>query len=191
MFRHVDPEQVCGQVLKEIGHSRPPTDLDAICSLWPNLSVHEENLDKEGYLIPLGIHGAEILVRRDDPPVRKKFTIAHELGHWTQAHLIADRISFKVDDPPLMSFRTHDKAQTPEEVWCNRFASGLLMPKTDIDQYVYGSADANLAERMSRGHSVFQVSFEAFMTRIVDVTPINVFEVVKTDAKNQNRTQVS
>ena len=182
MLRYLDPEQVCEQVLRAIGHSGPPTDLDAVCSLWPNLNIHEEDLDKEGYLIPLGVHGAEILIRRNDPPARKKFTLAHELGHWTQAHLKAGQISIEMEDPPLMSFRTHHKRQTPEEVWCNRFAACLLMPKTDIRQYIDSSRGANLADRISRGHAVFQVSREAFMTRITDVTPINVFEVVKTEA---------
>ena len=185
MFSYLDPEQVCEQVLRAVGHSRPPTNLDAVCSLWPNLKIHEEDLDKEGYLIPLGVHGAEILIRRNDPPARKKFTLAHELGHWTQAHLKLGQISFEMDDPPLMSFRAHHKRQTLEEVWCNKFAACLLMPKTDIRQYIDGSRDINLADRISRGHSVFQVSYEAFVTRIIEMMPINVFEVVKTDASTR------
>lgn len=185
MTADLEPEQLSEEVLTRVGHSRPPTNLDAVCSLWPYLKVHEEDLDKEGYLIPLGVHGAEILIRKNDPPARKKFTLAHELGHWTQAHLRAGQISFEMGDPPLMSFRTHDKRQTPEEVWCNKFAACLLMPKTDIRQYIGGSRDTNLADRISKGHSMFQVSSEAFMTRIIDVTPINVFEVVKTDASTR------
>ena len=68
-----DPEHVCEQVLEAVGHSAPPTDLNAVCSLWPDLGVDEEDLDKEGYLIPLGALGAEILIKKSDPPARKKF----------------------------------------------------------------------------------------------------------------------
>ena len=92
-----DPEHTCEQVLEAVGHSAPPTDLNAVCSLWPDLEVDEEDLDKEGYLIPLGIHGAEILVRRSDPTTRKKFTLAHELGHWTLANLEAGQVSLWQD----------------------------------------------------------------------------------------------
>ena len=71
MSHFSDPEQICEQVLRASGHSTPPTDLDAICSLWPDLKIGEEDLDKEGYLIPLGVHGAEILLRKSDPPTIK------------------------------------------------------------------------------------------------------------------------
>ena len=75
MTNFPDPDQICDQILEAVGHTCPPTDLEAVCSLWPDLKVEEEDLDKEGYLIPLGVHGAEILLRRDDPPNRKKFTL--------------------------------------------------------------------------------------------------------------------
>ena len=177
----LDPERVCEQVLRAVGHIAPPTDLDAVCSLWPNLKVDEDDLDKEGYLIPLGVHGAEILLRRDDPPTRKKFTLAHELGHWTQAHIEADRVSLGASKRPSISFQAHQNRQTPEEVWCNKFAACLLMPKRDVFSYIQCNWKIKLADRISRGHSVFQVSHEAFLNRISDMTPINVFEIVCTD----------
>ena len=39
-------EEVCEQLLEAVGHTRPPTDLTAVCSLWPDLEVDEEDLDK-------------------------------------------------------------------------------------------------------------------------------------------------
>ena len=57
-----DPEQACEQILNAVGHDSPPTDLEAVCSLWPDLSIAEEDLDKEGYLVPLGVNGAEVLI---------------------------------------------------------------------------------------------------------------------------------
>ena len=182
-----DPEQVCKQILEAVGHTSPPTDLDAVCSLWSDLHVEEEDLDKEGYLIPLGVHGAEILLRQDDPPNRKKFTLAHELGHWAQAHLKAGRLSFAKSDVPHTSFRTQHKRQTPEEVWCNKFAACLLMPSGDINSYLWNSSEVNLADRISKGHSAFQVSQEAFLNRVRDITPINVFEVVVADTNARIR----
>lgn len=182
-----DPEQVCKQILEAVGHNSPPTDLEAVCSLWSDLHVEEEDLDKEGYLIPLGVHGAEILIRRNDPPNRKKFTLAHELGHWAQAHLKDGQLSLTKVDTPHISFRTDHKRQTPEEVWCNKFAACLLMPNSDIRNYLWSSGEVNLADRISRGHSVFQVSEEAFLNRVRDITPIHIFEVVVADASARIR----
>ena len=177
-----DPEHICEQLLKAVGHGSPPTDLNAVCSLWPGLKVDEEDLDKEGYLLPLGVHGAEILIRRVDPPARKKFTLAHELGHWTLANLKAGQVSLGATNSPSLSFRTQHKRLTPEEVWCNKFAGCLLMPKRDLHNYLYSHGEGNLPERISRGHSVFQVSQEAFLSRTSDATPISVFEVVSSEA---------
>ena len=182
MSFRLDPEPVCDQVLKAVGHSAPPTDLRAICSLWPDLEVNEEDLDREGYLVPLGVHGAEILIRREDAFVRKKFTLAHELGHWAQAHLHAGQLVFGKASGPIASFRTHHKRQTLEEVWCNKFAACLLMPKSDICDYLQASAESNVADRISKGHTVFQVSEEAFLNRVTDITSISVFEIVSGDS---------
>ena len=177
-----DPEDICEQLLDAAGHGAPPTELDAVCSLWPALKVDEEDLDKEGYLLPLGVQGAEILIRRNDPPTRKKFTLAHELGHWTLANLKAGQVSLGETNGPSLPFRTQHKRQTPEETWCNKFAACLLMPMRDIHHYLHDSGEGNLPERISKGHSIFQVSPESFLSRISDITPINVFEVVSADA---------
>ena len=56
-----DAEKISTQLVREAKLSTPPVDLWAISALWPNLRVSEEDLDKEGYLIFLGSHGAELL----------------------------------------------------------------------------------------------------------------------------------
>lgn len=175
-----DPERVSRLLLDRLGHCRPPTDLDAVCKLWPDLSVSEEDLDKEGYLIPLGVHGAELLIRRQDPPARKAFTLTHELGHWVLANLDGANVSFTKTGDSTRSFLPHHARQTPEEVWCNKFAASLLMPKEDIYKYLHDFEDRRLPDRVITGSSVFCVSPEAFFTRVADVTPISLFEVVLT-----------
>lgn len=177
-----DPEVVSAQVLEAIGHSGPPTDLDAVCSLWPRLGVAEEDLDQAGYLIPLGVLGAEILIRRNDPPVRKKFTLAHELGHWTLAHLKTGQICFGDIAAPALTLRTQHKRQTPEEVWCNKFAAGILMPAKDVHDYIQRPSETSLPEKISYGASRFQISEEAFLSRISEITPVSVFEVVSAES---------
>ena len=177
-----DAENVCEQLLEAVGHTRPPTDLTAICSLWPDLEVDEEDLDKEGYLIPLGHLGAEILIRRRDPFTRKKFTLAHELGHWTLANLKAGEVSLGGANGQSLTIQTEHKTGSPVEAWCNKFAACLLMPVGDIRNYLNMVGEGNLPEKISEGHSVFQVSEEAFLSRVPEITPINIFEVVSSDA---------
>ena len=174
-----DLKEICEQVLQASEHRGPPTDLEAICSLWTNLEVNEEDLDQAGYLIPLGVLGATILIRRKDAPTRKKFTLAHELGHWILANVEAGQVCFGKTSALALSFKSQHKRQTPQEVWCNQFAACLLMPARDVDDYFGRHAKSNLPERISKGHMVFQVSQEAFLSRISELKPLSVFEVVK------------
>ncbi len=182
-----DPEQICEEVLKAAGHSGPPTNLKAVSSLWSDLGVIEEDLDQAGYLVSLGVLGADILIRSNDPPARKSFTLAHELGHWTLANLEAGRILFDTKNRAHLPPRSQHKRQTPEETWCNKFAACLLMPKGDLNDYLKDPRQPGLPERIWNGHSVFQVSQEAFLSRISEKTSINVFEVVTTNASARIR----
>lgn len=178
-MRHFpDPENICNQILNAAGHLAPPTNLKVVCNLWPDIRVSEEELDKEGYLIPLGVHGAIILVRKKDSLNRKKFTLAHELGHWALGNLKDGRLSFGTLENGFVNFRTEHKRQTPEEIWCNRFASCLLMPAEDIRDYLQCPEKTGLADRLATGHEVFAVSEQAFLKRISAIVPINIFEVV-------------
>ena len=178
-----DAEAVSEQVLKAANHHAPPTDLKAVCSLWPQLDVTEEALEKAGYLIPLGVHGAEVLLRKSDPLVRKHFTLAHELGHWVFANLESGHVRYGRTNTPNLPFLTEHKSTTPEEMWCNRFASCLLMPRNDIQRYLGDIVVGNVAAKISVGHTTFRVSQEAFLTRVPQITPIDVFEVVSFDGK--------
>ena len=180
MSNLIDPEQACQQVLTAVGHSGPPTDLEAVCSLWTTLNVHEEDLDQEGYLLCFGGLGADILIRRDNPPSRKRFTLAHELGHWTLANLEKGNVLFGEGNKKTLSLQTQHKRQTPEEAWCNKFAGCLLMPAGDIRSFLDDLSLSNLPHGISCGHTTFRVSQEAFILRICEITPISVFEVVST-----------
>ena len=176
-----DPEQASQQVLTAVGHGGPPTDLEAVCSLWTTLKVHEEDLDQEGYLLSFGALGADILIRKDDSPPRKRFTLAHELGHWTLANLEKENVLFGEGNKKTLSLQTQHKRRTPEEAWCNKFAGCLLMPARDIRSFLNDLNLPSLPHNISFGHEVFRVSQEAFISRISEITPISVFEVVRTD----------
>ena len=165
MPRFPDADELCAQLISEAGCSPPPTDLEAISSLWPRLKVSEENLDREGYLIYLGVQGAELILNRNDSPNRKRFTWAHELGHWVLSH--SQRGEFSLYNTVLTTRSVHGSRQSPEEHWCNDFAGKLLMPTSEIRDYLGSNVD-DFPRRLVSGHAIFQVSEEAFLTRITD-----------------------
>lgn len=103
-----------------------------------------------------------IYVNADDSALRKRFTIAHELGHLT-LHLTSGELEF-VDNAD--SFRT---TADPDTEWtdqrrreweANAFAAALLMPETQVRRKWLELSDA---EGMARW---FQVSRPAMDIRL-------------------------
>jgi Zn-dependent peptidase ImmA (M78 family) len=66
-----------------------------------------------------------ILVNRNDRPQRKRFTVAHEIGHFV-----------KRGDEPFEYVDRRDTLSTlgsnPEEIYANSFAANLLMPEAEV-----------------------------------------------------------
>ncbi|HUY90697.1 MAG TPA: ImmA/IrrE family metallo-endopeptidase [Pirellulales bacterium] len=103
----------------------------------------------------------EILVNHSHPPARKRYTIAHELGHYV---LHRDQVESFVD-PELNLFRSKPPDQkTPaervREIQANMFAAALLMPEELVRQQLQATND------LPRLASVFQVSHSAMGNRL-------------------------
>ena len=74
-------ERKAQQVLRNAGALTIPVDLDRVPRSL-NVRVHDEDMDEEtaGVLIVKG-EQRHVLVNKDHPQNRRRFTIAHELGH--------------------------------------------------------------------------------------------------------------
>ena len=74
-----------------------------------------------------------ILVNRDDPPFRKRFTIAHELAHHF-LHLLQDGdiVDKAVDLFRMQEQEEEENAVKRREIQANMFAAALLMPADDV-----------------------------------------------------------
>ncbi len=113
------------QVLEKHRVRRAPVDVRALAEHYARVVERPLDPDISGALIPLDTGGWVILVNESHPQVRRRFTIAHELGHmllhgYTTAH--ADR-SFKFRD-------TRSSAGSAlDEIQANQFAAELLMPR--------------------------------------------------------------
>lgn len=135
----------------------PPVNIEGIASVL-GLKVWESKS------LPLGIAGKlfrdehnggesrySIVVRADDPLVRKRFTVAHEIAHYLlHRHLFHGEL---IDDALYRS-----TLSTPIEAQANAFAADLLMPRHLLRQFE-GRSSTELAV-------LFQVSEEAMSIRL-------------------------
>jgi uncharacterized protein DUF955 len=167
-----DPEIVARDLLNRACQLRPPVDLDQMSRLWTDLRISTEPLGREGYLVDLGAQGAELIVNSEDPPTRRRYTIAHELGHWMLKQLTGSTRQRRNTAPDL-----------PSEHWCNEFASALLMPSSWLIEDLRRNRISGLPDSILSLPKKYNVSSEAFRFRVSSVTPVSVVEIYKSNGK--------
>jgi len=111
-----------------------------------------------------GVEGRyTIYINQDDPSTRKRFTIAHELGHYL-LHL-RDQESDKgfrdLRQPIQTALRNPDNI-SPYEREANLFAAAILMPEPQVLEYEPVADVVSLAQ-------IFSVSAQAMRIRLQDV----------------------
>ena len=128
------------------------------------LRVLEGELDEKtlGALIKQPEQDPTILLNEKDGQNRKRFTCAHELGHYV-------RRSAEEDEYTTVDLRnSHSSAGLDsEEIYANEFAASLLMPEDEVKSFVdAGMDELEMAIR-------FKVSREAMQHRLdnLDLTP--------------------
>lgn len=96
----------------------------------------------------------EIVVNRQEAPLRQTFTIAHELGHKVLHDVWAKSAEYRVllRDPSQQSKDAHEQE-------ANAFAANLLMPRFMMDAYVENHTPQQLAR-------LFAVSLPAMQARL-------------------------
>ena len=116
-----------------------------------------------GEIRKIGEEDYQISTQSNEHYYRKRFTMAHELGHFL---LHKDKIGDGVNDTP--AYRKSDRGDltnnkiTPEhEAEANAFAAALLMPKDAIEHY-YLEEKKSLKDMTI----IFQVSERALEIRI-------------------------
>lgn len=155
-------EEAAQEILRRSGSETPPVNLSQIASLFDGLTVKEVELDAEGYLVDASPLGAVILVNQSSRPSRKRYTVAHEIGH-----LYLTRCGVR---PP-----SHIAEHVAVERWCDSFAAALLMPADMVQQTIrqFDSWD----EVLRYGPGMLSVSKEALTNRITQVRDIAFFYI--------------
>ena len=99
-----------------------------------------------------------ILVRQADGPQRRRFTIAHELGH----HFL-----FGVEKVATRHYSTEEEAR------CNRFAANLLMPRRSFKNAKGALLGMALSAVTLSLRERFDVSLPAIMSRMEELKLID------------------
>lgn len=150
------------KVLEEHKLNQLPIDVEYLCESlgirvqYVDFSSIEDKVDKEisGAIQKRG-ETYTILVNEDDPDVRARFTIAHELGHYF----------LHVKDDPRQIVTSFRRDRSPRETAANKFAAELLMPKALIKRE-YSKMVIPVSDTLAKK---FNVSKPAMRNRLDDL----------------------
>ena len=167
-------QKIVEQVLAQMNVSIPPIDVRKVAQSI-NIQIHEEELGEISGLIFREGSQVVIGVNNKHHENRKRFTIAHELGHFYlhgQNPLFVDKVfAVKLRD------QVSSEAVSLDEIEANAFAAELLMPtqmlRKDLQQLSSDvldyAADGSLDEVLSRLAKIYQVSKQAMTIRLVNL----------------------
>lgn len=124
--------------------------------------------DVSGMLVTDG-EGRRICVQRSDTRTRRRFTIAHEIGHHHLGHQFTPGEQVHVDRGHLIRMRS-PKSSTGEdlvEVEANQFAAALLMPEQALRTAVERAGGAPVTDTVVAQLAIeFDVSEQAMTIRL-------------------------
>jgi Zn-dependent peptidase ImmA (M78 family) len=121
------PREMARAILRKCKVVAPPTPVEAIVRA-EGLDISLRAWGKDSRLDALLFRSHRLIaVNRDKAPVRRRFSLAHELGHYVLRHDYLKTVGSDVDidHPPEDSHPTGG----PYEVEANDFAGELLVPR--------------------------------------------------------------
>lgn len=156
LVAYSDPEEAAERVRKEFWGDSVPIDPAQVAEAM-GLQVLAAQLGQElaGALVKEAGKDPQIFLNGSDNPNRKRFTCAHEIGHFVKRSDLDNSYEY-------FDFRDSFSSTgvDPEERYANAFAAALLMPKDRIKQMKReGLKDIEMASRLgvSREAMVFRL----------------------------------
>lgn len=161
-------EKIVSEVIdKSLGHNKEEIDLKEICSKY-NINIVEEDLDDEisGMLLFKNDKNF-IVINSLQSPLRQRFTIAHELGHF----FLHDKNSLYLDKKVFFRNNDSKEGNFKIEIEANNFAANLLMPKKRIENFIinYKHFDPHNEEHLKAIAKKFEVSQIAITYRLINL----------------------
>lgn len=139
---------VANRVLKTLGITRPAVDVHDVARRL-GIVVKEPPVHPVAGEITSTENSALVQLNGIEPPVRRRFTLAHEIGHLLL-------------HPSGRRFRDVTFEGNPEESEANQFAADLLMPLWMLDAYAsaYGNNVAMLAKTFAVSQHAMQIQVD-------------------------------
>jgi len=168
------PSAVVEEIIRQNPHLSFPTPLEQLAELAGIESINELSTDGfEGMLITNAekSRGA-IFVKAGVMSRRRRFTIAHELGHFLLPWHRQERFSCKSTDIRINTDKASEEvwSQQQIEVEANRFASELLMPQVEVERILDDQDVPELIDLVDLSE-MFDVSVEAVVHRYKILSP--------------------
>jgi Zn-dependent peptidase ImmA (M78 family) len=161
------PETLLAAILKHYPDLRAPIDVEDI--------AHRAGITDFGDLVEPGSSSAMradiakttgvILCAASLPSQRRRFAVAHQLGHFLLKSQRGDRQCSHRD----LAENRRDTPHRKEEMQANRFAAGLLMPKPLFAPFVESLGKPTVAHLPAIA-AAYDVTLEAATSRYVDLT---------------------
>ena len=162
-----DPVGMAAAITRQLPNLSRPVPVREIAKAIDIFEIREEPLDGlEGGLIVVDdrARGA-ILVHRDRPETRKRYTIAHEIGHYVIPLHGSDSLECQESDLRVEQIGPNDRARVME-LQANQFATELLMPRQQVELFLGGNTSADIRQILNMADR-FDVSREASARRYV------------------------
>jgi Zn-dependent peptidase ImmA (M78 family) len=175
-------ERRTAQLLKENRIDRPSVDVNAIAEAL-GATIREEAsegdvsgaLFREQNMILIGVNSSH-------SRYRKRFTVAHELGHLILHDDIVrlDHHYLAVTQKPRLKpvarrSQLSSEARDPREIEANRFAAALLMPAEFLERSLRNRRLPLSDEEIAQFASQYEVSVQAMTFRLINLgIPVDV-----------------
>lgn len=114
-------------IIKELGKMVAPINIETIIQNY-GIQIFKRSISSnESGAIVIKDNESGMIINQNEPINRQRFTMAHELGHF-----ISYRLQGKTGE--IIEFRngTSSLGTNIEEIFANKFAASILMPKTLI-----------------------------------------------------------
>lgn len=163
------PEAMAEDILQQFWDGRLPVDVKGIArALGVKVVLASDLAGISGEVTRTSGGGYTIKVNRNDPRVRKRFTIAHELGHIALGHLAGEERRLR-DPRENYSLVYYD----PKERDANRFAAELLMPSDAVRNAIMRLEGDDMIRQLA---DLFSVSRTAMGIRLkaLGIIPLEV-----------------
>ncbi|MET0238691.1 MAG: ImmA/IrrE family metallo-endopeptidase [Sphingobium sp.] len=162
------PEPLLAAILKHHPDLRAPIDIETIARSTgiTEFGDCETSGHSSAMMADIGKTKGVILCARGMSAQRRRFAVAHQLGHYLLKSQRGDRHCTNRD----LAESRRDTEQHKEEMQANRFAAGLLMPKPLFSALLEDLGKPTVAHLPTIA-ATYDVTLETAASRYADLTP--------------------